>query len=236
MLTNDTIVTLCIYEEDNIYTIAKSGPDSSKIRLYDALHYIAEKNKYALADLVFRNIPIRDRLREIGLRELLNELKAIHPLDKLDEIFNEFYKESNDVVVSDFDIQLYHKDEAIKLWGQEIGNLEKIKNCSEINVHYRGVQRTKEEKEIDWGFHVGDTSQLYPCFDSEDWASEDRYYQNYIIRKSPITDDEMQAFFEIKARYNFTRLHERTPADMLPILYYKGEGDFMLLGTRKKNM
>lgn len=233
MLAKDTIVTLRIRKEDNHYAHEKIDPNSPQICLYDALRHIADENQYALHDLVFHNIPIRDRLRELGLRALLDELKYIHPLDNLDDIFNSFYKMWNDVVLSNFDIQLYRIDEVVSLWGQEIGNYERIKNSAEICSDHGGAYRIKDECDVDWDYHVGEISQPYPCFDSEDWANEDRYYQNFIIRQKPITEEEMKSFYELAMRGNYSRLHENTPEDMLPILYYKGDGDFMLVGTKK---
>lgn len=81
--------------------------------------------------------------------------------------------------------------------------------------------------------HVGEVWRPYPRFDSEDEA-DNRSYQNYIIRTAPISDEEMLRLVNLNSRINDCRVHEQTPEDMLPMVYYEGDGKTMLLATRQK--
>lgn len=233
MLYKDTIVTLCVDKSGNRYSHEKIDQNSPQICLYDALHYIANENKYALHDLIFHNIPVRDRLREVGLRQLLDEFMCLYSPWNMRNILDEFYRKTGDVKLAAFDIQLYRVDEVVKIWGQEIGNLETISQNTEIFIDRGGPFRIIDF--ADWGYHVGQAEEPYPCFDSEDWANEDRHYQNYIIRKDYIIDEEMERFYCVDTNGNACRVHEETPEEMLPMIYYKGDGDFMLVATKKNS-
>ena len=72
----------------------------------------------------------------------------------------------------------------------------------------------------------------YPKFDSYDY-SDTRCYENYIFAPKPITKEQMQQYANIKLESNYCMVHEHIPAENLPILYYVGEGPYMVLATSK---
>ena len=78
----------------------------------------------------------------------------------------------------------------------------------------------------------GEFYENYPIFDSYD-LGDDRTYQNYIFRKNEITKQDMEIAFAVYHKGDFCIVHERIPENMLPILYYRGEGNYMLLATNK---
>ena len=80
--------------------------------------------------------------------------------------------------------------------------------------------------------HIGELYEKYPCFDAEDYANENRYYQNFIFRKYPITNDDLETLYDLPQSTNFCKVTEQIPEEVLPILYYKGEGSTMLLATK----
>ena len=70
------------------------------------------------------------------------------------------------------------------------------------------------------GVYVGEESQRYPCFDSEDYASESRYYWNFVFAKSKTElKDRMQ---KLKAMpvigSNFKKLNN----ELHPMGYWGG--------------
>ena len=73
----------------------------------------------------------------------------------------------------------------------------------------------------------------YPCFDWEDSLNENRTYQNYILRNRPITQEDMQRLSELKSHANEQRLWNDVPEDMLPMIYYEGDGKEMIVAVRK---
>ena len=50
---------------------------------------------------------------------------------------------------------------------------------------------------------------------------------------SQITKDQMQQYANIQFDSNYCMLHEQIPAEYLPVLYYVGDGPYMVLATKK---
>lgn len=111
---------------------------------------------------------------------------------------------------------------------------------------FHGLEDIHEHIEM-WGFasgntmknvpkkrckvHVGAMRVGYPCFDADDYAYEDRSYWNYVFRDHPISEEDMARLSSLPYKSNHCRVHEDMPSDMLPIIYYIGEGDTMLVAT-----
>ncbi len=140
-----------------------------------------------------------------------------------------------------FDIQKQRKPEIrrcaitddIIILGHVFHGLEDIKKHVEMSLYKswsRGAaNERKPESECD--VHVGEMWMPYPCFDSEDFANENRSYQNLIFRQRPITQDDMRNLSELPAKGNECRIAENVPVDMLPMVYYVGDGDTLLLAA-----
>ncbi|MBR1809404.1 MAG: hypothetical protein IJ776_08470 [Paludibacteraceae bacterium] len=85
---------------------------------------------------------------------------------------------------------------------------------------------------------------LYPCFDSEDYANEDRYYQNFYFTTDSVKAEriceETQAIYRfsgkpvmypiLEPRFSMGRINEHH----LPYIYYHGEGDVMQIVQNRK--
>lgn len=67
---------------------------------------------------------------------------------------------------------------------------------------------------------------------SDDWGDY-QAYQNYIFRLQSITDDDMTAAKSVATNPHFSMISEKIPEHLLPILYYRGDGNYMLLATKK---
>jgi len=79
--------------------------------------------------------------------------------------------------------------------------------------------------------HVGQLWMRYPCFDSSDYAYETRAYQNFILRDRPITSADMKKLNKLPWNGNAKRISESVPSDMLPMVYYIGDGDQMIIAV-----
>lgn len=69
--------------------------------------------------------------------------------------------------------------------------------------------------------YVGEDSQRYPCFDSDDYAYEDRYYTNLVFAKS---QEELEKRLKVLKRmnqldYNYNKLTEK----LHPMAYWEGD-------------
>lgn len=73
--------------------------------------------------------------------------------------------------------------------------------------------------------------ELFPCFDAEDFANEDRFFQNYYLTTDPVKAEQIckddaiinKLFPILEPRFSMSRIEERH----LPYIYYHGDGDTM---------
>ena len=130
-------------------------------------------------------------------------------------------------------IQKVSINEDVEILGHVFHGLKDIQEHVEMSLYKsysRGQAHAREPKAC-CDVYVGEMWMPYPCFDAEDFANEDRTYQNYILRKRPITQDDMKALSELPSKGNECRISECMPAEVLPLVYYVGDGDTMLVAT-----
>lgn len=78
--------------------------------------------------------------------------------------------------------------------------------------------------------YVGEISERYPVFDSYDEADEDRYFSNFVFAKSANElKEKSDAAKQLKGSSNFCKLTADTPLRLLPMVYYRGEGEEMII-------
>lgn len=201
--------------------------------LEEAMEYL-NMHPYEFEDFILHNVGLRNVLREIGAAQLVAELrKIIEPSAMLDTMMKRFETKWIDKPIADFDIQVYPIATKVNICGHTFDGLEEIQRLTEISgTGYLNQYITKKDIGCE-DVHVGQIYQRYPCFDSSDYAYENRYYQNYLIRKEAISEQDVYKALAMKSQGNEKRVHELTPAKMLPMVYYKGEGGFMLIATNK---
>lgn len=71
------------------------------------------------------------------------------------------------------------------------------------------------------GVFVGIDCKRYPCFDSSDYAYEDRYYTNLVFAKSQEELDEKMAILE--KMYNPTCNYNKLTDELHPMAYWEGD-------------
>ena len=121
----------------------------------------------------------------------------------------------------------------IEILGHIFHGLKDIQKYVEMSLYKSYSHGLANEREPQAGchIHVGKMWTPYPCFDAEDFANENRTYQNYVFRQRPITQDDMKALSELPSRGNECRISECMPTEVLPIVFYVGDGDTMLVAT-----
>lgn len=75
------------------------------------------------------------------------------------------------------------------------------------------------------GLHILEVYERYPCFDSSDYAYEDRYFKNYFFSNKPFTRELINRIAYMKRVGNLEFINDEMPEWSLPSAYYKGEGD-----------
>lgn len=84
------------------------------------------------------------------------------------------------------------------------------------------------------GLHVLNLFEPYPCFDSDDYASEDRDYCNFFFSRKPFEKADIERLSRIKKGFNNCLVNDNTPLEALPAVYYKGDGPVMLLAVEEE--
>ncbi len=118
----------------------------------------------------------------------------------------------------------------VEILGQVFHGLQDIQAHVEMSQSVGSSCKPSKREPSKMGkVHVGELWMSYPCFDSSDFLYENRTYQNYILRKHPITFEDMERLRKLPSGMNAQRLSPSVPEDMLPMVYYVGDGDTMMV-------
>lgn len=78
--------------------------------------------------------------------------------------------------------------------------------------------------------YIVERSQRFPCFDSSDYAYENRYFRNFLICHSKQEADiKAKKMTQLREGGNFCLVNNNLSADMRPMLYYQDEDRSMTL-------
>ena len=183
------------------------------------------------------NIVMRDILRQKGIEGLLDEIFTIVPKNSISPLTIRYItKYWTENPIADYDIQMYHIDDDLTILGHTFHGLQGVRQHCEMTASM-GFQLycfpTKEHIPLE-NIHVGIIDKSYPKFDSYDY-SDTRCYENYIFAHEPITEQLVQEYTKIGVESNYCMVHENIPTELLPILYYVGDGPYMVLATKKQS-
>lgn len=78
------------------------------------------------------------------------------------------------------------------------------------------------------GVYVGKDVEIYPCFDSEDYASEDRFFWNIVFARSKEELD--RKFVELKSVSPQTNYNKFSEA-LAPMIYWGGDNVYDVIAT-----
>lgn len=194
-----------------------------------------------IVEIVLYNVRFRDCLREKGVDGVLEMLITEAPIIALDfksiNYLKKTWHERMKEHVADYDIQCLPKNSRFCIDGCCFDGLDDVGSHVEMSGNPRHTYYKwysyKEYKHNPFGLHIGNIWESYPMFDSCD-SSDGRSYNNYVFSKIPLTEDMMELYCKrISARFNACMVNEDIPTDLLPILYYDGDSDWVLLATKK---
>lgn len=201
----------------------------------EAYEFFSKKNgwhEYMLEDIIRYNVVYRDYLRTNGYYALIDLLvNEGCPIAKDYNLYSSFYKNGR-LDIKEYDIQCYNIKDEITILGRTFNGLADIMAHCEIygSDSFFGFECHEPDEYTAYrNIHIGEIYQHYPTFDSFD-ACDNRCFSNFIFRKNAITKEDMRIVFSgTPHTNNFCMIHERINSDFLPILYYSGEGNYMLL-------
>ena len=193
---------------------------------------------YRLQEIIMYNVCYRDYLREYGIevliRRMLSDAPELSDERNLFENLMVWYgMEGKDL--ANYDIQCYNIKETFSVLGYEFKGLDDVKKHRSMYGKF-GCERIYLEEcsspnEVP-GLCISELYASYPIFDSYD-IGDDRTYQNYIFTSNPLSNDQIDKLSNMRRRTNYCLVHDYIPEDILPILYYQGDGDYMILASKK---
>ena len=209
--------------------------------LRDAVQHFRKKGfnmEYCFPDIIKYNVCYRDYLRDYGMEMLLKRLvKDVPELAKDEKLLQSIQKwyDKEGKTLSGYDIQCYNIKDTIMVLGHEFHGLEDViahrSAYGRIGYSYMSLNECTPKK-IAPNLYVSEFYASYPIFDSYD-IGDDRTYQNYVFTNAPISGEKVKEIAEVRHNYNYCMVHERIPDHLLPTLYYCGDGDYMILATKK---
>lgn len=123
------------------------------------------------------------------------------------------------------------KTSKVEILGHVFNGLSDIKKAVETYCRIERDSWDIEPKSPVNGLHVVCIYEPYPCFDSEDYANEDRDYSNYFFSPRPFTKQLIDKLSKLSGRCNAQIVCDSMPEWAVPAVYYSGDGDKMVIAT-----
>ena len=206
--------------------------------LQDAVVYLHKRADLAryLPEIVLYNIEQRDMLRAMGMHAYIEYLKVKCPRLAVDTMAIDALLRLWEQIkhIANYDIQCYHIRDKFTVLGHTFHELKDLEcHCSvKGKLSYGDFHVWRDKCQSLGNIHIGKLFQSHMILNSDDWGDY-QAYQNYIFRPHPITDEDMTTAKSIATNLHFCMISEAIHEHLLPILYYRGDSDYMLLATKK---
>lgn len=208
--------------------------------LADAVAFLGSRTPLYLKDIVRYNTPYRDCLRDGGVpaltERLMSEVPEIASLTTREDMENTL----SGLMLGPYDVLCVPIDTTLTLKGHTFHGLADIRAHVTVSQHDSIMAGKVESVNRRLNVHmlsplkVVELWQRYPCFDSDDYANEDRYYTNYFFISGKVTTELLDRLIALPQRKDRERTTENLPPDLLPVVYYVGEGDYMIVAKEKQ--
>ncbi|WP_308769734.1 hypothetical protein [uncultured Bacteroides sp.] len=121
--------------------------------------------------------------------------------------------------------------------------IKEIRNNQTVvvyGVEFHGFEELKKHAfsgESKEGVYVGCDCEGYPCFDSEDYATENRFYWNFVFaRNKRELEQKIKLLETCRCGCNYCKLTETTPEVLYPMIYFQGDEIHPLIVMECKDM
>lgn len=112
--------------------------------------------------------------------------------------------------------------------------MKTIKNTNSfyvLGVKFESIQEAIEyaiKGGVQKGVYVGKDAERYPCFDSEDYASEDRFFWNLVFARSKEElDRKLVELKSVSPQTNYNKFSET----LAPMIYWGGDNIYDVIAT-----
>lgn len=192
--------------------------------------------RYYLGNIVLFNVRYRDIFRAGGAETLYPALFKEAPALQKEKSALKSLEDALDRRgrLGDYDIQCISVNDSFCVHGRVFDGLNDVRK--NVELYMRRRREPSESKH--YQHRLGDVHVLcyyepFPIFDSSDWG-EDRTYCNFFFKNWRFGVSDFRRIDEIPDDGNLNKANERLPfVNEMPLLYYPGDGDSMLLVTAK---
>ncbi|WP_455586337.1 hypothetical protein [Bacteroides sp.] len=104
-----------------------------------------------------------------------------------------------------------------------IKRIDNNRNITVYGVTFHGFSDLKKYALSGYpkeGIYVGEDSEPYPCFDSSDYAFENRSYWNFVFAKSK---EELDEKLDLLKRFKASRNYYKLNSEIYPMVYFGGD-------------
>ncbi len=193
-------------------------------------------SRHALCEIVQYNTCYRNYLRMNGIDSLVERLTEEAPqLRETKVLLHRLRGWAATERLADYDIQCYNIKDKITILGHTFKGLTDIREHVELfgREQNDGLHTWSPVEAAVYGdIHIGLLEDC-PIFDCNN-LGKDRTCQNYLFRREPVAERDMQEALKVSHQFDFCMVHEQIPKERLPILYYGGKGKYMLLASKRE--
>lgn len=197
--------------------------------------------KYQIESIIRYNKTFRDYLRSNGMDQLIHRIiERIPQFAMTPELFSDAKEWFDESGLANYDVIRLPINCKIHLLGCKFNGLDGLRKSVTHSVSFSCIQYANSD--IDKAqpecclpnINVLELYERYPCFDSDDYATENRFFRNYIVTQQDITPQLLRQIVDLETNDNYDLCTEKIPAELLPIVYYPGEGRYMFIATNER--
>lgn len=214
------------------YKLTEDLPVKVKGKDFRLVMTISPGNKdYVSVEIVLKHPSIRDYICMIGGEKINNLGKLIVSREGMYKIYSsvqrlmEWWPVPLEEKLSG--AKLVDTDEFYVVSGEESKVVRLNRNCK---LHVMGHTFQGIEDIISWKSTkpmIREKSKLFPCFDSYDYASENRFYRNYLFCKDEEDANEKKPVYDAIPRNYGCVIDRKYPEHLRPLVYYADESNEM---------
>ena len=115
--------------------------------------------------------------------------------------------------------------------------MKRVKNNATVEVmgvKFFGVRemiRYARSERPKYGVYVGEDSERYPCFDYEDYATENRYYTNLVFADS--REELERKLNRLRSMNKPSCNYNKLTANLHPMAYWRGDNSDDVIFTEE---
>lgn len=220
-------------------------PGFSKVNTYDCLEEMIAQVSHSYLDnriveVITYNAVYRRAYLSSGWEGLMKKLILEVPsLAEEEGVLNSVKAKLAAKGMGDYNIACYQTNEPIELMGHRFLGLGDIVDSVTCNL-WMPKEKTCTDKDICAvnspkkgveGLEILKIYKKYPCFDSYDSFNENRYYQNFVFSRKKFMAEKVNRIIQLPTGCNDNLCTESIPGDLLPIIYYSGEGEVLIVAS-----